>query len=196
MSNEIEVKFAVAGFDGIKKSLHDLPARYLQTVLLTDTYYDTPQRTLLSEDAGIRIREVKYLRSAVRHTREHRPQLTYKGPGHGGTTAKIRREVQTHVDCPEAIDEILRACGLEMTLRIQKRRTTYKARRCVVELDELPIIGSWVEVEGPDEKTVLAKAQKLGLTGPPIKDHYIDLLTAAEPEVGRSIHELIFEPPH
>ena len=47
---------------------------------------------------------------------------------------------------------------------------------CLVELDELPDIGAFVEVEGPDEKTVFAVSESLGLAGEPISESYLAMV--------------------
>jgi adenylate cyclase class 2 len=56
-----------------------------------------------------------------------------------------------------------------------------------VELDELPYLGSFVEVEGPDEATVLAVREQLGLSDRPIvKSSYIALLMGHLQERGQT----------
>jgi len=195
MSRETEVKFRVADFAAVRRALRKAGAGYLQTVVQTDRYYDTPDRSLLKSDRGIRIRMVRCLRSA-RGPIDDRPQLTYKGPGDPHSTAKIRPEIQTRADSPEVVEKILGTCGLVMTLSVQKRRATYRLGRCTVELDELPLIGRFVEIEGPDEGAVLSAARRLGLTGEPIKAHYIDLLSRRCPRAGRACKRVHFDNCH
>jgi adenylate cyclase class IV len=47
-----------------------------------------------------------------------------------------------------------------------------------VELDELPHLGCFVEIEGPDEQSVLAVRDRLGLAGPGITKSYLAMLDA------------------
>ena len=192
MGDETEAKFRVPDFAAVRRALRKAGAGYLQTVIQTDRYFDTPDRSLLKSDRGIRIRAVRCLRSAG-HRPDSRPQLTYKGPGRKGGAAKVRREIQAHVDSPEVVEKILETCGLEMALSVQKRRATYRLGRCTVELDELPLIGRFVEIEGPDEGAVLSAARRLGLTAEPIKDHYIDLLSRRCPRAGRACKRVHFD---
>ena len=192
MSDETEVKYKVDRFDRVRRALRALGAEYRATAVQTDSYFDTPDGSLLKADKGLRLRQVRYLRHA-RGRRDDRAQLTFKGPARRTRTVKIRREVQTHVDCPEAIGEILRCCGLSRVLVIQKRRATYRLGRCTVELDELPMLGRFVEIEGPRAGTVHAAAAKLKLPGEPITDHYIRLLMRRCRRVGRGCLAVTFD---
>lgn len=178
MSCEIEAKFKVESFAGVRKALRKAGAGYLGTVGQTDTYFDTPDRRLLKDDTGVRIRRIRCLRSGGAK-KDTRPQITYKGPAHSRSKAKIRREIQTRVDDAGALEEILRGIGLTATITIKKRRASYRLGRCRVELDELPVIGRFVEIEAASEKQVLAAADSLGLSGRPIKDHYVNLVISA-----------------
>lgn len=175
MGCEIEAKFKVESFAGVRKALRQAGAGYLGTVRQTDTYFDTPDRRLLKDDTGVRIRRVRCLRSSG-VKKDTRPQLTFKGPARRRSTAKIRREIQTRIDDAGALEKILRGIGLTATITIKKRRASYRLARCRVELDELPVIGRFVEIEAASEKQVLAAARRLGLSGRPIKDHYVNLV--------------------
>jgi adenylate cyclase class 2 len=176
MPDEIEAKFKVDDFAAVRRALRKAGAAYVATCLQTDSYYDTPGRELLSRDCGVRIREVRLLRSAGGKV-ETRPLLTMKGPRRRGR-AKVRPEVQARLDAPDAAGEIMRAMGLEVAVRLQKRRTTYRLGKCTVELDELPVIGRFVEIEGPSEDAVRRAAERLGLTAEAITDHYVAIVLA------------------
>lgn len=178
MGREVEAKFKVESFAGVRRALRRAGASYLATVAQRDTYFDTPDKRLLKGDTGVRIRRVRYLGSG-RGKKDSRPQITYKGPARARATAKIRGEIQTRVEDARALEEILSAIGLTATITIEKRRASYLLGRCRVELDELPVIGRFVEIEAGSEKQVLAAARKLGLSGRPIKDHYVKLLLSA-----------------
>ncbi len=177
MGCEIEAKFKVESFAGVRRALRQAGAGYLGTVGQRDTYFDTPDKKLLKDDTGVRIRRVRCLKSGVAK-KDTRPEITFKGPARRRATAKIRGEIQTRVDDADALEEILRRIGLTATIIVEKRRTSYRLGRCRVELDELPVIGRFVEIEAASEKQVLAAAQRLGLSGQPIKDHYVNLLIA------------------
>ncbi len=162
MSHETEAKIPVETFDVVRDALRRLGAVYLGTVLQSDTYFDTPQGQLQHSDRGMRIRRLELLEAGSADW-DLRPQLTYKGPREGDTTYKTRREIQTHFDAPYAMIEVLQVCGMVQSMAIQKRRASYRVDACMVELDELPFIGRFVEIEGPDEKTITQLAEMIGL---------------------------------
>jgi adenylate cyclase class IV len=64
-------------------------------------------------------------------------------------------------------------------MSFQKRRTTYRLGRCLVELDELPMLGAFIEIEGPSERQVFAVAGKLGLGDESIKISYSHMMAEA-----------------
>ena len=175
MADEIEIKYRVSDFETVGASLRRLGAKYQSTLLQTDRYLDTPDRPLMKHGSAIRLREAKFLRYAAGH-RDARPQLTYKGPQGQSTTSKIRREIQTHLDDAGAIMDILDALGYRPLLTVQKRRAVFKLGRCEIELDELPLIGRFVEIEGHSEDQVQSAARRLGLQGPSIITSYVHMI--------------------
>jgi adenylate cyclase class IV len=184
MSHEIEAKFKVANFRAIRRRLAGLGAVYLGTDLQTDSYYDTPDGRLLGEDKGLRIRRTRRLRSpspanGQTPNTDTRPLLTYKGPADGHKRAKIRREIQSRVDSHQALGDVLAALGLAPTLTIQKKRASYRLGSCLVELDELPMLGRFVEIEAPTPRQIETVRGKLDIQAEPCTDHYITLLTKA-----------------
>ena len=198
MSHEIEAKFKVADFRAVRGRLARLGAVYLGTDLQTDSYYDTPDRRLLSEDKGLRIRLTRRLRGpsptgGEAPKADTRALLTYKGPADGHKRAKIRREIQSRVDSHQALDDILSALGLAPTLTIQKKRASYRLGSCLVELDELPVLGRFIEIEAPTQRQIEAVRGKLDIQSEPCTDHYITLLTRACSRVSGACLEVTFD---
>jgi len=175
MPRESEAKLKVPGLPAVRKALRAAGACFLQTVLHSDTYFDTPEGALRGADCGVRIRRQRVLRGRADEP-PCRDLVTYKGPRLPNRRLKVRREVQTAVADAGVLAEILRACGLRATVTIRKRRSSYRLGRCRVELDELPKLGCFVEIEGPTQKAILAVQRKLGLKGPPILAPYVALL--------------------
>ena len=192
MAHEIEAKFKVADHQAVRKALRRERAEYLATVVLTDCYYDTFARALLDRDCGLRIRHVRCLRRGARAL-DTRPLLTVKGPGRPSARAKIRHEVQARLDDAPGAVELLEAMDLMLTFTVQKRRASYRLAGCLIELDELPLIGCFVEIEAPREGDIAEMATRLGIEGPPITDHYVALMAAACKQAGLPVNGATFE---
>jgi predicted adenylyl cyclase CyaB len=195
MSQEIEAKFKVADFRAVRKRLTALGAVYLGTDLQTDAYYDTPGGQLLGEDKGLRIRQTRRIDglSTAGDKPDTRPLLTFKGPADAHKHAKIRREIQTRVDSRQAIVDILDALGFKTTLTVQKKRASYRLGSCMVELDELPVIGRFIEIEAPSPKQIEAIRAKLDIQSEPCTDHYITLLTGACSQISGTCGKVTFD---
>jgi adenylate cyclase class 2 len=191
MPHETEMKFKVDRLSLVARRLGMLGARRLYTVLQEDCYFDTPRRRLLRRGCGLRLRTQRLLR-AGRGRLDVRPELTYKGPARRGCRAKLRPEHQTHIDDASAVATVLEACGLKPMLHLQKRRASYRLDRCIVELDELPVLGCFVEIEGSSEKSIERARRALHLAGPPIRSHYVRLLQACCGRAGRRCREVTF----
>jgi len=159
MHREIELKFRVGDFDPIRTRLAALGGRRAATALELNQIFDTPQRELLASDCGLRLRQWRSLdfQSQCGAT------LAFKGP-RTGQTAKSRDEVETAVGDANATIEILRRLGFAEVVRYEKRRESWIWGACEVSLDELPRLGKFLEIEGPDEQQVRQLADALGLS--------------------------------
>ena len=191
MANEIEMKFKVASHAAVKRRLASAGAKYVGGMIQTDCYYDTPHRDLLQRDSGLRVRTAARLRGHTLHG-DGRAMLTYKGPVDPTRRAKVRREVETRIEDAAAMGEVLAALGFTPALTIQKKRITYRLGRCLVELDELPLIGCFVEIEGPSESAIDAVREKLRIEDASTKSGYTKLIADACADTGRKCREVVF----
>jgi adenylate cyclase class 2 len=168
---EIEAKMAVPDLDAVRAKLRELCAEPAGRTLETNTFFDTEDRSLLAADEGLRLRRNL---SQDDGTDEH--VITYKGPRQHGKL-KSRDEVELVVASSEDATQLLERLGFVRMLTFEKRRESWKLGGCKVELDELPYLGSFVEVEGPGEEPVLAVREQLGLADKAmVKTSYIGLL--------------------
>ncbi|MFB3894255.1 MAG: class IV adenylate cyclase [Phycisphaerae bacterium] len=178
MADEIEAKIKVRDFRAILKALRKAGAEFLGTAVETDQFFDTRGGDLRRRDCGLRLRTIRMLRRGA----EPPPPgalLTYKGPKKRPRGLKIRREVQTYVRDAGILASIFEALGFVPTVMVRKRRRSFvlaKPGRCRVELDELPGLGRFVEVEGPSEKAVKEACRALGLEGEPITRSYVSMV--------------------
>jgi len=198
MAHEIEAKFKVPDFRAVRTRLRGLGAVYLGTNLQTDLYYDSPDHRLLNEDKGLRIRLTRRLRSpsatgGKAPATDSRPLLTYKGPPDRHEQAKIRQEIESRVDSHQALGDILGALGMAPMLTIQKKRASYRMGPCLVELDELPLLGRFIEIEAPSPRQIEALREKLDIQAEPCTDHYITLMTRACSRASRTCREVTFD---
>ena len=99
-----------------------------------------------------------------------------KGPQQQGDL-KSREEAEVRVEAGDDAVAVLAALGYQPTLSFEKKRQSWELDGCKIELDEIPILGRFVEIEGPDPQTVMRVRQKLGLADRPlIKTGYITML--------------------
>ncbi len=178
MAKEIELKVAVASHSEVLDALRAAGAEEAGTCVQTDRFFDTPDRSLLHGDRGLRIRRTETPADAPSGAGEAGTLVTFKGPRRSPEGLKVRSEYETAIDDGQTLARIFEACGLEAMLTIQKRRRTWRLGGCAVELDELPVIGLFVEIEGPDEAAVEAVRERLGLGGEPITDSYVAMIAA------------------
>ena len=77
-----------------------------------------------------------------------------------------------------AAGELLGALGYHPVLTFEKRRQRWLLDDCRVELDEVPHLGHFIEIEGDSDEAVLAVRDALGLGEVPlIRASYIAMLT-------------------
>jgi adenylate cyclase class 2 len=187
MSLELELKVKVQNFDAVRKALSEAGAKYVGAVLETNTFFDTPDKSLLAQDKGLRLRK-----TCDDHTGQEHFVITVKGPAQAGPF-KSREEAETDVDDGDRAAGVLQALGYRPELSFEKRRESWTLEACKIELDELPILGRFVEIEGPDEPTVTRVRDRLGLANlPSIKTGYITMLACHLQETGDTRKAITF----
>lgn len=76
--------------------------------------------------------------------------LTYKESFPTRSAIKHRREDETRVDDPDAMELILEALGFTAALVYEKRRETWTLGKTEIVIDELPF-GLFMEIEGTEQ---------------------------------------------
>ena len=177
MSDEIESKVRVTDHEPVQAKLRAAGAQYEGRALETNRLFDDAQRALYHAGCGLRIRECQTLDGPPR-----RATLTYKGPPRPGRY-KHRTEIEVHIEDARAMIEILAALGFSEHFAFEKKRESWKMGPCSIELDELPQIGRFVEVEGPSEEAIQTTLTSLGLADSEIlHESYAALLTKGNPD--------------
>jgi adenylate cyclase, class 2 len=170
MANEIEAKMKVADLELIRQRLVALKAVREGTELETNIFFDLPDAELRKAGKGLRIRV------AIGDGDKTHCTMTFKGPLLPGEL-KTREEIEFSMDNAQAAQLLLERLGFVTTLSFEKRRETWQFEKCKVELDLLPLLGTYVEIEGPGDEQVLSARKALGLTDLPlISTAYVSLL--------------------
>ena len=168
---EVEAKLRLSDPEVMHARLVEHGAAHDRDILETNTYFDRADGDLKSSDQGLRIRV-----EVDQATGESQTILTHKGPrAHG--RLKSRSETEVGVSDARAGAEMLSALGYEPVLTFEKQRTRYLLDGCRVEIDTLPYLGTFVEIEGGTDEDVTALQDKLGLGDEPlIRASYIAML--------------------
>ncbi len=177
---ETEIKLKVPDHASLRARLPAIGATRAGQVLEVNTFYDTDSASLRNADRGLRIRTTRSLDPAAGtgdSPDNNQTIITYKGPRQAGPF-KSREEVELIVDDPAAADVLLTRLGYAPTLSFEKRRESWETPACKIELDELPHLGTFMEIESADESAIRKALADLGLTNQPqVSDSYIALLT-------------------
>jgi adenylate cyclase, class 2 len=171
MPVEIEAKMKVDSLADLADRLRDRGATHLGQRLEVNAFFDTSDRTLLAADQGLRLRVATDLQ-----TNQSTCVLTHKGPNQHGPL-KTREETELSVADADAAERLLARLGYSRMISFEKRRDSWQLADCHIELDEVPYLGSFVEIEGPSDASILKLRALLGLADRPlIRASYIAML--------------------
>jgi adenylate cyclase class 2 len=185
MHIEIEAKLKVDSLPEIARKLKAAGAEFLHQLLQTDMYFDDRKAGLRKSDSALRLR-----RQFI--GRKEQVVITFKGPRQKGRF-KQRREIQFEVADADSAEMLLVSLGYKKSLVFQKKRCLWWLNGCEVALDTLPLLGSFVEIEGPNEKKIAAVQKKLRLADlPHISESYAVLMQRRLHLRGKAGKEILF----
>ncbi|MHC4423586.1 MAG: class IV adenylate cyclase [Planctomycetota bacterium] len=169
MCTEIEAKLKVESHKEIVEKLTELGAVFLQEQMQTDYYFDDAGRTLTETDRCLRLRRLQAKQT-------EKILLTYKG-AREKNRFKRRQEIELGIEDADSAEKLLSELGFQQVLVVEKKRRIWRFGRCEVALDELPLLGSFVEIEGPQEEQIAEVQKNLGLSHlPHITESYVSLM--------------------
>ena len=148
MAIELECTVRVASLEAVREKLRAAGAEYMVRVLEDNKLFDSLDGSLRKADCGLRIRS-----ASVMEGLDQAPTLTYKGP-RTDCAFKSRRELEVAISDAATAAQLLRALGYSESVVYEKRRESWSLSGCRIELDELPALGVFVEVEGPNEPAI------------------------------------------
>jgi adenylate cyclase class 2 len=190
MAVEIEAKMKVPDLEPVRTQLAAVGANLIGNFLERNTFFDTDDRLLLAADKGVRIRVNQNVVTGVRVS-----TMTFKGPRQHGQL-KSREERETTVGNDTEAAAILESLKFTKVLSFEKKRESWSLGGCRIELDEIPHLGTYVEIEGPREETVMKVREELKLTDRAIvRASYIAMLVTHIQEQGEPAHDVTFAPP-
>lgn len=178
MPSEIEAKFRIAQPELLRCRLRKLSAVFAGHVLEMNRMFDTSAAQLRTADCGLRIRTCQALGPCTPAGAVPPPRLTYKGPRTAGPV-KSREELEIDVGDPARLAEILARLGFREVLVYEKRRELWRVMSCEIAVDELPQLGWWVEIEGPDAASIAQVRDQLGLSETSeVRETYVEMAAA------------------
>lgn len=152
IAEEIETKFAVTAFEPVREALLRAGAERLARRFEENVVLDTPDGDLRRRDVLLRLRRDAGARVTLK--------LPAETPDAGGL--KVRREIETGVADPDALQAVFFHLGYRPFLRYEKVRETWRLGPTLICLDHLPF-GLFLEIEGP-AVAIAATADSLGLS--------------------------------
>src|SRR5258706_8886414 len=171
MPVEIEAKIKVEDLAATRTRLESLNAKFVGDFSEINVIFDTEDRALLAEDKGLRVRTAKNLK-----TQAEICTVTYKGPRRHGAM-KSREETEMKVESFTAATHLLQQLMFTQVLSFEKKRQSWELGGCKIELNQLPHLGCFVEIEGASEKAIQKVQESLGLGQSPIvKTAYVGLM--------------------
>lgn len=178
MHAEIEAKLKVDSLAAVEHRLGECGASFTRESIQVDFYFDTADGALTRADQCLRLRSEKT-------GERERLVLAYKGAKEPDDYKK-RREIEVQVNDAAAAELLLQELGYQRALAFDKRRRAWSLCGCEVALDELPLLGTFVEIEGPDSGTIARVQETLGLSAVrPTIDSYATLIAAELTRQGR-----------
>lgn len=178
MVNETEIKLALGDMDKedfIDTCLKKFPELIRSESFQRDTYYDTLDMQLQSKDFVVRVREhngIAYV--ALKSPRIYLSEFVQK-----------RIELEFVVNDIDNIINQIRSQDLKPIAVIEKKRITLKGNDFVIEVDELPYIGSFIEIESKSVDKVDEIYEKLHIEKlEKVKRNYGELLDEKLNEMG------------
>ena len=186
MHEEIEAKLKVDSLEEVERTLRQRGASFVRETVQTDIYFDTPDGKLTRGDECLRLRREKI-------ERHERLILAYKGPKQQDDYKK-RTEIELEVNGASTAESLLAALGYRKALAFDKKRRLWRLHNCEVALDELPLLGAFVEIEGPNSGTIAQVQEMLGLSCVPhTRDSYASLIDQELSRLGQEQREVYLE---
>ncbi len=166
MGFEREVKIKVDDLEEEERKVRKLGAVFLGGCFEKNYLFDR-ENTLFKRGEALRLRICP-----------PRTTLTFKGRPIRDPQHKVREEIQTEVDDPRAMEDILKRLGFSVAFYYEKERKNYRLGKAMISLDRTPL-GNFIEIEGSPEE-IESIARSLGFSPAHyIKKTYVEMALEA-----------------
>jgi predicted adenylyl cyclase CyaB len=152
MKTEIEIRSIVPDPANVIASAQTIGFELSHPIEQHDIMFDRPDGKMFRSGSKIRIRREGQV-----------AELTYKGLFQGDFAASRRAELNVPIPAKEieAMSQFLEALGFPVLFQVKKLRTQLTRGTTKITLDEWPIIGCLVEIEG-EESEIRRVAEQIG----------------------------------
>lgn len=151
MQTEIEAKFLDQDFTLIRQYLEANNARLIEPMRkMRRVILDFEDHRLQSNNSYVRVRD-----------EGEKITVTYKQ--FDSLSVDGAKEISLTVDDFEAACNIFEAIGLKISAYQESKRETWELGAVEIVLDEWPWLKPYIEIEGPDEKSIRNVAEVLAL---------------------------------
>jgi adenylate cyclase class 2 len=152
---EIEAKLKVDSLGPIEEKLRALGGSFAGQRFQCDCYFDDSESRMIKSDTCLRLRYQKA-------DNGQEVFVTFKGPKEAGRY-KSRREIEFEVGDAEAAEKLFLELGYAKSEVVEKIRRLWQLGGCQIGLDDVKGLGSFVEIEGPDEQIIAEVQEQMGL---------------------------------
>ncbi len=159
---EIEAKILEIDRRAVETTVQKLGARKVFDGVIDFRYFDLPGGRLKDRGVVLRLRK----KGAI-------GELTVKTNLMRTVGAKTAKEIESSVDF-EKTKIILETLGFKETLKTKKHRIEYVLGDVHFEIDKLPGIPWFLEIEAPSAKKILQTAKLLGFSKKDIKPWWLE----------------------
>lgn len=138
---EVEVKIKISNKENLIYSLLEMGFVKTGYVIEKDTYYNSEFHDFKASDQALRVREVHN-----KMTSEKSACITFKGKKLDFVSMS-RKELETPVENPEIMKEILVNMGLHPVQPVEKERIIFALGNMSACVDQVKDLGSFLELE-------------------------------------------------
>ncbi len=143
--NEVEIRDLIDNVDITISTLKENGFKKLKEIKQLDMIFDTEDARLFREGRKIRIR-----------IEDNKVELTYKGNFSEKLNVSERSELNIDIKDIDInnYNIFLTSLGYPLCFKIQKNRQLWEKDDIQITIDEWPIIGNILEIEGDEEKII------------------------------------------